>query len=179
MEHFFIPGLPDDTYRRHTLAGVCSACSSSFQAFTKEVLVCNVHEWHVVQKKQQHCCYMVDSSSLLIFLLSFLKKAKGRMRKTLKKRGFQWLKKSGLKSGMAASTFFSHFGYVNPYLHRYFKGLKKKKKPPPNLRHKINHHFDTIHIFLQSHTSAHCLKITQNVAFEFLNFGTFHQFLFY
>ena len=24
---------------------------------------------------------------------------------------------------------------------------------------------------------AHCLKITQNVAFEFLNFGIFHQFL--
>ena len=24
-----------------------------------------------------------------------------------------------------------------------------------------------------------CLKITQNVAFEFLNFGTFHQFLSY
>ena len=26
---------------------------------------------------------------------------------------------------------------------------------------------------------AHCLKITQNVAFEFLNFGIFHQFLYY
>ena len=26
---------------------------------------------------------------------------------------------------------------------------------------------------------AHCLKITQNVAFEFLNFGIFHQFLSY
>ena len=26
-------------------------------------------------------------------------------------------------------------------------------------------------------TTAHCLKITQNVAFEFLNFGIFHQFL--
>ena len=26
---------------------------------------------------------------------------------------------------------------------------------------------------------AHCLKITQNVAFEFLNFGLFHQFLSY
>ena len=25
--------------------------------------------------------------------------------------------------------------------------------------------------------SLHCLKITQNVAFEFLNFGIFHQFL--
>ena len=27
--------------------------------------------------------------------------------------------------------------------------------------------------------SAKCLKITQNVAFEFLNFGIFHQFLSY
>ena len=27
--------------------------------------------------------------------------------------------------------------------------------------------------------STHCLKITQNVAFEFLNFGIFHQFLSY
>ena len=26
---------------------------------------------------------------------------------------------------------------------------------------------------------SHCLKITQNVAFEFLNFGIFHQFLSY
>ena len=26
---------------------------------------------------------------------------------------------------------------------------------------------------------AHCLKISQNVAFEFLNFGIFHQFLSY
>ena len=26
---------------------------------------------------------------------------------------------------------------------------------------------------------AHCLKITQNVAFVFLNFGIFHQFLSY
>ena len=26
---------------------------------------------------------------------------------------------------------------------------------------------------------THCLKITQNVAFEFLNFGIFHQFLSY
>ena len=26
---------------------------------------------------------------------------------------------------------------------------------------------------------AHCLKITQNVAFEFFNFGIFHQFLSY
>ena len=26
---------------------------------------------------------------------------------------------------------------------------------------------------------AHCLKITQNVAFEFLNLGIFHQFLSY
>ena len=26
---------------------------------------------------------------------------------------------------------------------------------------------------------AHCLKITQNVAFEFLNFGIFHQFFFF
>ena len=26
---------------------------------------------------------------------------------------------------------------------------------------------------------AQCLKITQNVAFEFLNFGIFHQFLSY
>ena len=26
---------------------------------------------------------------------------------------------------------------------------------------------------------AHCLKIPQNVAFEFLNFGIFHQFLSY
>ena len=26
-------------------------------------------------------------------------------------------------------------------------------------------------------TGAHCLKITQNVAFEFFNFGIFHQFL--
>ena len=30
-------------------------------------------------------------------------------------------------------------------------------------------------IFLDSH----CLKVTQNVAFEFLNFGIFHQFLSY
>ena len=28
-------------------------------------------------------------------------------------------------------------------------------------------------------TASHCLKITQNVAFEFLNFGIFHQFLSY
>ena len=27
--------------------------------------------------------------------------------------------------------------------------------------------------------TAHCLKIAQNVAFEFLNFGIFHQFLSY
>ena len=26
---------------------------------------------------------------------------------------------------------------------------------------------------------GHCLKITQNVAFEFFNFGIFHQFLSY
>ena len=30
-----------------------------------------------------------------------------------------------------------------------------------------------------SFTISHCLKITQNVAFEFLNFGIFHQFLSY
>ena len=28
-------------------------------------------------------------------------------------------------------------------------------------------------------SKTHCLKITQNVAFEFLNFGIFHQFLSY
>ena len=28
-------------------------------------------------------------------------------------------------------------------------------------------------------TAPHCLKITQNVAFEFLNFGIFHQLLSY
>ena len=29
------------------------------------------------------------------------------------------------------------------------------------------------------YTPPHCLKITQNVAFEFLNVGNFHQFLSY
>ena len=33
--------------------------------------------------------------------------------------------------------------------------------------------------FYPGSVSSHCLKITQNVAFEFLNFGIFHQFLTY
>ena len=31
--------------------------------------------------------------------------------------------------------------------------------------------------YLMAIRDVHCLKITQNVAFEFLNFGNFHQFL--
>ena len=31
--------------------------------------------------------------------------------------------------------------------------------------------------YLMAIRDAHCLKITQNVAFEFLNSGIFHQFL--
>ena len=32
---------------------------------------------------------------------------------------------------------------------------------------------------IEDNIKAQCLKITQNVAFEFLNFGIFHQFLAY
>ena len=46
--------------------------------------------------------------------------------------------------------------------------------------------FNTFFLSLRSHysrskkqVSSQCLKITQNVAFEFLNFGIFHQFLSY
>ena len=49
------------------------------------------------------------------------------------------------------------------------KALFLKPPFPPellDLRRKVN-------------TAAHCLKINQNVAFEFLNFGIFHQFLSY
>ena len=28
----------------------------------------------------------------------------------------------------------------------------------------------------RNYDGSHCLKVTQNVAFEFMNFGTFHQF---
>ena len=34
-------------------------------------------------------------------------------------------------------------------------------------------------VSLLSFPTSHCLKITQNVAIEFLNFGIFHQFLSY
>ena len=30
--------------------------------------------------------------------------------------------------------------------------------------------------FIRKSSVSHCLKITHNVAFEFLNFGIFHQF---
>ena len=34
------------------------------------------------------------------------------------------------------------------------------------------------HIYKTALDKAQCLKITQNVTFEFLNFGIFHQFLY-
>ena len=42
--------------------------------------------------------------------------------------------------------------------------------------HKTNLYFSYFEI---KWMRTHCLKITQNVAFEFLNFGIFHQFLSY
>ena len=40
-------------------------------------------------------------------------------------------------------------------------------------------YFYWIAFWILKNDIAHCLKITQNVAFEFLNFGIFHQFLSY
>ena len=39
------------------------------------------------------------------------------------------------------------------------------------------HLFKTLLRYIIKDTSAQCLKITQNVAFEFFNFGIFYQFL--
>ena len=39
------------------------------------------------------------------------------------------------------------------------------------------HLFKTLLRYIIKDTSAQCLKITQNVAFEFFNFDIFHQFL--
>ena len=37
----------------------------------------------------------------------------------------------------------------------------------------------TLFAFYKKTPAPHCLKITQNVAYEFLNFGIFYQFLSY
>ena len=44
---------------------------------------------------------------------------------------------------------------------------------------KFTHLCSTIMDKIGNSLYAHCLNITQNVAFEFLNFGIFHQFLSY
>ena len=51
-----------------------------------------------------------------------------------------------------------------------------KKMSHLNFRAKSDKNWDFLGDF---QTPAHCLKITQNVALEFCNFGIFHQFLSY
>ena len=44
---------------------------------------------------------------------------------------------------------------------------------------KLCHFFRFEPLFCCNIQCTHCLKITQNVAFQLLNFGIFHQFLYY
>ena len=56
-------------------------------------------------------------------------------------------------------------------VHRY---LRTTAAPPPEIQPQV-----ASDLKVQIPPKLQCLKITQNVAFEFLNFDIFHQFLSY
>ena len=67
-----------------------------------------------------------------------------------------------------------------------FRKVRFRSQPPESsslLEEKLLfsglHQFTILRIFWRENSNSHCLKITQNVAFEFFNIGIFHQFLSY